>query len=226
MKCLFCGDSVNGCTAGNHPVSGGSIPTSPLHFSRCRIHEVKDFVLKHHYLHTLAIAPCHTFRLDWNGALGGVAVFGYGTNRTPLIAGESVHKFRELVRFVLLDDVPKNSETKFLGWCLRWLKKNTELLAISAYADQRQGHVGTIYKAGNWQYAGEVRKYDKKFTVDGQEVHYRSMVRRFGTSDIDELKAKGHVVKVQQPVPKHKFIYYLHKPTQLLAREVSPIPPA
>ena len=57
----------------------------------------------------------------------------------------------ELARLYLLDWVPRNAETWLIGKSVKYIKLNhPEVEYLVSYADSRQGHAGTIYKAANW----------------------------------------------------------------------------
>jgi len=63
-------------------------------------------------------------------------------------------KILELKRLVCIDDTPKNTESYFIGWTLRWLQRNTDLEMIISYADKTFGHEGVVYKATNFECMG------------------------------------------------------------------------
>lgn len=191
------------------PDDGGSIPTPSLHFSPCRLADVSDFVKKNHYSHSYPGGIDLSFRLDFNGQLGGACLFGYKTGNvkaTFLRSCSDVSKYRELVRLVLLDEVPKNSESRFIGWCLRWLRKNTDLVGIVSFADPREGHRGTVYRATNWIYCGLQKPDRDRIFIDGTEIHPRSCVGRYGTSSIKRLIEMGLNVTTAKREPKHRYV--------------------
>lgn len=64
-----------------------------------------------------------------------------------------------LSRFVLRDDLPKNAASFFLSKCIKYIQKTGKYDCLVTYADQRVGHIGTIYKASNWKYDGETAAY-------------------------------------------------------------------
>ena len=64
----------------------------------------------------------------------------------------------ELRRLCCIDDTPKNTESFFIGHCLRWLKRNTDLKLVISYADNTYGHTGIIYQASNFKYLGKTAK--------------------------------------------------------------------
>ena len=210
--------SVKG-TNGYPPLSGGAIPTPTLHFSRCSLKDVSQFIKTHHYSHTHPGGISHAFRLDMDGVLSGACVFGYMAGN-PL--GQVVLRnfcddpsfYRELMRLVLLDEVPYNSETRFVAWCLRWLRDNTDMLAIVSFADPKFGHSGTIYHAGNWVYTGLQKEDRPRLIIDGKEIHPRQCLNKFKTSSVPKLVAAGHRVQQQRREPKHRFVFLLRPDLQ------------
>lgn len=136
--------------------NGGSIPTPTLHFEKCKLKDVSAFIKLNHYSKTYPGGVDFSFRLLWGGKLAGACIFGWmaGNPKAKHYPGATPQKTRELMRLVLLDEVPKNSESQFIGWCIRWLKKNTNLQLLISFADPAHGHSGVIYRATNWRYAG------------------------------------------------------------------------
>lgn len=138
----------------------------------------KPFVVAHHYA---ACYPAARFRFGLlrHDDLVGVAVFSHPchdrvlTNVFGGVATDSV----ELGRFVLLDEVPFNGESWFLGCCLRRLRA-LGLRGVVSFSDPVPrttqegrlifpGHVGTIYQAGNAAYLGRGRARTLRLLPDG-----------------------------------------------------------
>lgn len=135
-------------------------------------------------------------------ALRGVALWLPPTRR----AAESVHPENPagvlaLSRFCLHDDVPTNGESFLLGRSMRALDRRRWPVLLT-YADARQGHVGTIYKATNWTYLGEVAGSDA--WVDEHGVQ-RGRKRGGRNLSADEMRDLGF--KRLPPSIKHKFVH-------------------
>src|SRR6267378_5053291 len=135
---------------------------SDLFFERCSLKDVAAFVDTHHYSKTHHKVVPYAFRLIANGVLAGVCLFGMvagNPKAVQVLRGHENHKdYLELQRLVLLDEVPKNSESRFIAWCLRWLRKNTNVKAIVSFADPRHGHKGIVYRASNWIFIGKQKQ--------------------------------------------------------------------
>ncbi len=140
---------------------------NPLQYDVWRVYadeEVKAFVELHHYSGSYPAAR-YRFCLWRSGVLVGVAIFSHPSNDatlTSVLPGDALESV-ELGRLVLLDDVPANGETFFLGECLRTLRR-AGLLGVVSFSDPvprrasgqlvQPGHVGTIYQASNALYVG------------------------------------------------------------------------
>lgn len=190
-----------------------------MHLALCSLDEVRDFVVQNHYGRSCPkdglVSHCFSAKIE--GLLVGAAVFGHkaGNAESGSIFEEPFNTSddcRELIRLVMSDVMPRNSESRFIGWCLRWLQRNTTILGLLSYADPEHGHDGTIYRASNWLYTG-LSNPSKKFIVDGEEMHQRSVSTVFGTASVPKIRAMGHTVEVRTARPKHRYVpvYVLQK---------------
>jgi hypothetical protein len=191
--------------------------TTGVQFAPCLLPEVHDFVRMNHYSHTCPKGGIvsHCFAASIEDMLVGAAVFGHkaGNADTGSIFKEpfnSSDDCRELIRLVMSDVMPKNSESQFIGWCLRYLKTHSHILGLLSYADPEHEHSGTIYRASNWLYTG-LSHPSKKFIVDGVEIHQRTATTAFGTASVPAIRAMGHTVEIRTAKPKHRYIYVLQK---------------
>lgn len=141
--------------------------------------EVRELIATHHYLRTL---PPSRFRFGRyrHDAFVGAAVFTYPVNdrtitnvfRCPAIEGV------ELGRLILLDDVPGNGESRFVGECLRRIRR-TGLAGVVSFSDPvpRSTATGMMVSPGHIGVPGPER------SLSGPVVSAKSAVaqRRFGT---------------------------------------------
>lgn len=125
----------------------------------------KAFISEHHYSHSYPAARFR-FGLYRMGRLSGVAVFSHPSNDrvlTNVFACDPTLSV-ELGRFVLLDEVPGNGESFFLGRTFELLKA-LDIVGVVAFSDPtprknaegeivHRGHIGTIYQAFNGVYLG------------------------------------------------------------------------
>jgi hypothetical protein len=148
--------------------------------------EARAFIKAHHYSRAYPAARFR-FGLYHHGLLVGVAVFSVPcrdsvlTNVFPVPASLSV----ELGRFVLLDSVPGNGETWFLGRVFNELRKEG-LVGVVSFSDPlprftadgtmvHRGHVGTIYQAFNGTYLGRSAARTLRLLPNGSVLSERAI---------------------------------------------------
>lgn len=145
-----------------------------------RISELREFVRQHHY--SRACPPGRFwFAAHHAGVLVGAMVF----RRPSLPKTAAAYSVQlELARLVMLDHAGKNSESRFIGFALRWLARHQDdAQAVISFADPRAGHAGTIYRAANWQYLGREKGHGtRRIIVDGEELHSKTAYDRWGKS--------------------------------------------
>jgi hypothetical protein len=108
-------------------------------------------VVDHHYLHRRPpISFAHGVELD--GRLLGVVTYGVPASRhlQKSACPSRPDLVLELNRLWLNDALPKNSESWFVSRSLRMLPPRI----VVSYADPLHGHLGYIYRALNFDYAG------------------------------------------------------------------------
>lgn len=221
----FCADSSVAERPAVQPGDGGSIPTSALHFEIATREQVKSFIEKHHYSHSIRGVGCRAaFTAHMGGELVGAALFAQTSTQAWVKFSTHSKQVLELRRFVLLDKAPKNSESRFLGWTLRWLKRNMpDIAVVVAYSDPMFGHVGTIYQAANFDRlpAGTPNPVFRD-AVTGLVYHRRSLTKKIGGKLAPSAQTlvsrwrSGGLVKV--PAPAKRGFYYTLK-TDVLPRK-------
>jgi len=127
-----------------------------LTIRQCGVKRVRKFIEDHHYsksINGVKISCC--FEVIHNGELVGAVLFGQLSTTAWKKFGSSEEEVLELRRLVLLDECERNSESRVIGHCLRWIKTNMlAVKVIVSYADPMYGHDGTIYKASNFNMVG------------------------------------------------------------------------
>lgn len=172
----------------------------------------RAFIREHHY--SKACPPgMFMFGATFDDELVGAMLF-----RRPSLPRTRVAYSvdLELSRLALLDSAGKNSESRFIGFALRWLRKHTEIDAVVSFADPRQGHKGTIYRASNWEYLGMEKGHGtRRIIVDGEELHSKTAYDRWGCSGagLIEMLAPRKVQILVCP-PKHVYRYALRHRSQ------------
>jgi hypothetical protein len=113
----------------------------------------RDYIKENHYSHGChnGASPC--FGLFDNDSLIGVLMFATPCServRASIFGVEHKKHVTELHRLHILDCTPKNTESWFISRCLKLIKQiKSEIWAVVTFADQTEGHEGTIYKATN-----------------------------------------------------------------------------
>lgn len=146
----------------------------------------RAFVEEHHYSRSYPAARFR-FGLYRRGFLTGVAVFSHPCNDAVLtkVFRCAPRAAVELGRFVLLDEVPANGETWFLGRCFELLK-HEELVGVVSFSDPvprrtieggivHRGHIGTIYQAFNGRYLGRSATRMISLLPDGSVLNARAI---------------------------------------------------
>jgi hypothetical protein len=187
-----------------------------------------NIVIKHHYLHRKASINDHCAfaakRPERSLIRGILGVVTFGTPRSlPCgLVGEKkqdlkrpdamCHHVRELNRVWLSKALPPNSESRFVSWCLRELKRIDPHAIVVSYADSAQGHRGTLYQSLNFVYCGTpIAGTDK--TIEGKD--HRSVSR-------ERLKRPDVTRKTRR---KHRYVWFANKrDKKLLAWDVLEYP--
>ena len=181
----------------------------------CDRKEVKNFIETWHYSKNInGLKSNYCFKLMDKDTMIGAMIYGqiamanvwkkYVNSEDQLI---------ELRRLCCIDDTPKNTESYFIGYTLRWLQKNTEIKKVISYADETYNHQGTIYKASNFKHMGMTNKgkvivYNNKLYHDKTiRTKYKGKLKPYCQKIKDALEnGKAHY---RDTLGKHIYIYEL-----------------
>ena len=194
----LCGDSSIAELPLFQGEDGGAIPTSPhqLFFRQITSHTSNLVAVENHYAHR-AVSVSWAFGAYLNNVLLGVISFGKPASQNVClgVCGRSnSERVYELNRLWMSDKCPKNSESRFIGWALRQLKKVRPSIILVSYADTEQGHEGIIYKATNWVYTGlSDKRTCGDISIPG--LHSRHAKRFEGAIRIERSR-------------KHRYVYF------------------
>ena len=119
--------------------------------------EIKQFIQKHEWLGKLPIWPTHRFtaRLKKNGILAGVIVMATPNAFSNVLGEENKGKEKLISRGACISWSPKNLASWLVMRSIKYMVKNTEFRAFSAYSDPEAKELGTIYQACNFIYLGQ-----------------------------------------------------------------------
>ena len=177
----------------------------------------QQLVAEHHYSRGGSNTRTHMhglYRLS-DGALCGVAWWLPPTR----VAAESVNKdnWRRVVslsRLVVSPGIPGNAASFLLARSIRLIQQEGKWASLVTYADESQGHTGTIYRATGWQYAGRTGPYPRWVDVDGRQVATLATKTRTRA----QMEALGYTCVGK--FYKHKFVMHLHRRREPLLRGV------
>ena len=131
-----------------------------------------------HYSKRMPKSKLAKFGVWEDGRFIGVVIFGVGG--TPgMFSGYGIESVEgcELVRIALTRH--KTAVSRIVAICIRLLKKTfRKLRLIVSFADSEQGHIGGVYQAGNWLFAGSSTSSDE-YVYKGKRWHGRAFRHRF-----------------------------------------------
>ena len=128
----------------------------------------KKYIIEHHYSHGCHNSPSPCYALYDNDYMIGCLMFATPCSenvRASIFGAKYKDNVIELHRLHILDVTPKNTESWFIGQCIKLLLTDRpQTWAIISFSDTTQGHEGTIYKATNFYNCGQTGK--KIFYLD------------------------------------------------------------
>lgn len=174
-------------------------------------HEAAKWAVEHwHYSRVMPKSKLVKFGVWEDDRFIGVVIFGVGATYTigePY--GLKQTEVCELVRVALSDH--ESPVTRVISLATKMLKRcNPGLRLIVSYADQKEGHLGIIYQAGNWVFSGD--SFDNWIKVRGAIKHRRALSLAYGTNSLEWIKANidPRAKRVEMPA-KHKYLYPLDR---------------
>jgi hypothetical protein len=139
-------------------------------------HEAAKYAVEHwHYSKTMPRSKMVRVGVWEDERFVGCVIFSYGA--TPQIGspyGLTQIEVCELTRVALTTH--KAPTSKIVSFAIRMLKSLAPgLRLIVSFADGEQNHLGIIYQATNWVYAGMVKPGRVGFMVRGKKTHTRTV---------------------------------------------------
>ncbi|MGA5435497.1 hypothetical protein ACPCIZ_12985 [Streptomyces cellulosae] len=133
---------------------------------------------REHYMHRKPMVS-HAYGLHLDDRLVGIVTFGAPASRHMQMGACPSNPSRviELNRLWVHDDMPRNTESWFVSRALRHLPPHI----VTSYADTAHGHMGFVYRALNFNYAGwtdmerKTPRYD--YIPHDPSVHSRDAFR-------------------------------------------------
>jgi hypothetical protein len=197
----------------NQQARGGATPIPALHQLMVRPVPYSiaiQLLVREHYLHSFPSGTKLAFGAFVGSRLLGALTLGAGpANAYSLVDHATPEDRLTLSRLWLSDELPHNSESRFIGIVTRALRRNTGLKFLVSYADPAQGHMGTIYQATGWVYTGLSQATPLYDIGDGRHYHSRSLSHSFGSHGLAHFQRHGINVKLVPQKAKQRYLYFL-----------------
>lgn len=164
-----------------------------------------EFQMVGHYLHRKAQAMFAYGMFD-DDEMVGCVIFGKPASRslcTGLCGPEESSRVVELTRLWIKDGTPKNSESRLIGFGLRSLPREYDI--VVSYAEIDAGHVGVVYQATNWIYTGMSDKH-VEWRIDGvSSKHIRHLFDEYGGVNGAKEHFGERMIRAERP-RKHRYV--------------------
>lgn len=182
-------------------------PLKDLRLDWCSHEAAKYAVMTWHYSRKMPNSKLVKVGVWEGGAFVGAIIYGSGANRhlaRPF--GLKSTEVCELVR-VALAPGRDHPTSRCVAVSLKMLRRQSPgLRLVVSYADSGQGHIGTIYQAGNWFFLGaSAQSYLK---VLGEIVHPRTIYDRYGPGGQRLTWLQQHVDPAAERVPMEAKLKY------------------
>lgn len=139
--------------------------------------------------------------LDREGTLRGVAWWLPPTkNAAVSVCGDEWRDCASLSRLVVCPSVPTNGASFLIGGSIRILRSEGRWRHLLSYADEGEGHTGTIYKATNWKYLGVTKPSYRYRHPNGTLMSKKRGARTYSHREMIDM---GYTP--EGPFVKHKF---------------------
>lgn len=153
----------------------------------------REIAKNEHYLHRPPQVK-HAFGLVKDGYIVGIITYGTPASRHLQIGAlpDEPSLVIELNRMWVSDEMPRNTESKFISSTLKRLGR----YIVVSYADTSVGHTGTVYRASNFHYAGWTdmdRKTPRYDYIPVNGGHSRNATRENGGGVALKVRRKPKV---------------------------------
>ncbi len=112
-----------------------------------------------------------------DGLLVGGLSLGWGTQPKQTIVKLfpmlDTKDYYEIGKMVMLDEMPRNSESQMISKIIKWIKGNLDITYLFTWADGIVGKPGYVYQASNFLYGGFIWT-DIYISSNGEKIHPRS----------------------------------------------------
>ena len=171
---------------------------SDSHRKKFEIREIEkkqflEMVYNYHYSIVMPrITKCFLGCFFNNELVGGLSL-GWGTQPkqtiVKLFPRLNTTDYYEIGKMVMLDKMPRNSESQMLSCAIKYIKQNFKILFLFTWADGIVGKPGYVYQAANFYYGGFIWT-DIYISAKGEKIHPRSAKRLLIDNAVFEKKKK------------------------------------
>lgn len=159
--------------------------------------DARAIVKQYHYSHKVVPnSNLHLGVFTKDAKLVGCLQFGTPMNKksTPLKISTSENML-ELNRMVMDDEQPRNSESQAISLCLKYIKNyRKDVDWLLSFSDGKQGNVGYIYQATNWDYIGYLLS-DSFYELDDLVMHNVSVWHKYKEKHADrDIKTTNEIL--------------------------------
>jgi hypothetical protein len=175
----------------------------------------KETIIKNHYSKKVYSATYIHLGIFIQNSFIGVLQFGYAMNPascSSVVDGTKTDEYLELNRMWLSDSAPRNSESKALSYCIKYIKqKYRKIKWIQSFADERCGGFGIVYQAANFDYYGE---HSSIFWECDNEIFHNSIKtsEKAGKRGHQILNAPENQNKIKSyKLRQFRYIYFIDK---------------
>jgi hypothetical protein len=159
--------------------------------------EAKPIIEQWEYLKTMPAIVYHCYGIYFDGAIGGVVVYGveYTENRGVWKPYGYEGKLICLARGATVDWAHPHTASKLIRTSMRMLPEKYKV--ITATVDNTADEVGIIYQACGFDYVGQMKGHGNRASIigpDGKHTSEREAYRVFGTRSIKKLRELGLTV--------------------------------
>lgn len=136
-----------------------------------------ELVYDYHYSIVMPRHTKHYLGAFLNDRLVGGLSLGWGTQPLQtikkLFPTLETKDYYEIGKMVMLDEMPRNSESQMLAEIVKWIKHNLPIQYLYTWADGIVGKPGYVYQAANFYYGGFIWT-DIYISAEGEKIHPRS----------------------------------------------------
>lgn len=173
----------------------------------------KETIIKNHYSKKVYSATYIHLGVFIQNSFIGVLQFGYAMNPascSSVVDGTKTDEYLELNRMWLSDSAPRNSESKALSYCIKYIKqKYRKIKWIQSFADERCGGFGIVYQAANFDYYGE---HSSIFWTLDNEVYHNSLMTRNPKLSKSAAYLQHHKERAtSEELRQFRYIYFIDK---------------